>query len=171
MSINYPSTVRARVGRIIVAVVSAPALVFGMLALALLGLLGAVGCLRVGQSGAYAIDATWRPWVARWWRYSTTIGLTVIYHPEHVGFGRIERHEAVHVRQHQDHGFLGAALALAVVWWSWEAALVLWCASPLFSAPCWLTAWLRGGDAYRDAEHERSAYGQVASGLDIPGQS
>lgn len=170
MSINYPSTIRARVGRIVLAVVSAPSLVFGMLALALLGVLGAVGCLRVGQHGAYAIDATWRPWVARWWRYSTTIGLSVIYHPSHVDLEELRRHEAVHVRQHQDHAFLGALLGLSVIGWSWQAALLLWFASPLFSAPCWLTAWLRGGDPYRDAEHERSAYGQVASGWDRPWQ-
>lgn len=151
-------------------IIALPPLVFGMLALALLGLLGAVGCLRVGRHGAYAIDATWRPWVARWWRYSTTLGLAVIYHPRHVDLEELRRHEAVHVRQHQDHAFLGALLALAVVWWSWEAALLLWCASPLFSAPCWLTAWLRGGDPYRDAEHERSAYGQVAAGEDLGSQ-
>ena len=151
-------------------IVALPPLVFGMLALALLGVLGAVGCLRVGQHGAYAIDATWRPWVARFWRYSTTFGLSVVYHPEHVGHQEMERHEAVHVRQHQDHAFLGAILAIATVWWSWEAALLLWLASPTYSAPCWLTAWLRGGDPYRDAEHERSAYGQVASGWDRPWQ-
>lgn len=156
--------------RIPLAILSAPPLVFGMLALALLGVLGAVGCLRVGQHGAYAIDATWRPWVARWWRYSTTFGLCVVYHPEHVGHQEVERHEAVHVRQHQDHACLGALLGLCVVWWSWEAALLLWCVSPLFSAPNFLTAMLRGGDPYRDAEHERSAYGQVASGWDRPWQ-
>lgn len=167
MSINYPSTIRARVGRIVLAVVSAPSLVFGMLALALLGVLGAVGCLRVGQHGAYAIDATWRPWVARFWRYSTTLGLSVIVHPEHRDLEELRRHEAVHVRQHQDHAFLGAILAIATVWWSREAALLLWLASPAYSAPCWLTAWLRGGDPYRDAEHERSAYGQVAAGEDL----
>lgn len=148
-------------------IVALPPLVFGMIVLALLGLVGAVGCLRVGQHGAYAIDATWRPWVARWWRYSTTIGLSVIYHPSHVDIEEVRRHEAVHVRQHQDHACLGALLGLCVVWWSWEAALLLWGASPLFSAPNFLTATLRGGDPYRDAEHERSAYGQVASGEDL----
>lgn len=156
--------------RIPLAILSAPSLVFGLISLAVLGLVGAVSCLRVGGSGAWSIDATWRPWVARRWRYSTTLGLSVIYHPEHLGHQEVERHEAVHVRQHQDHAFLGAILGLAVVWWSWEAALLLWCASPFFSAPCWLTAWLRGGDPYRDAEHERSAYGQVASGWDQPWQ-
>lgn len=152
--------------RIPLAVLSAPSLVFGMLALAVLGLCGAVSCLRVGQSGAWAIDATWRPWVARWWRYSTTLGLSVIYRPEHLDSEEIRRHEAVHVRQHEDHGLLGALLGLCVAPWSWEASLLLWFASPAFSAPCWLGAWLRGGHPYRDAEHERSAYGQVASGED-----
>lgn len=142
-------------------IVALPPLVFGMLALALLGLVGAVGCLRVGQHGAYAIDATWRPWVAHWWPCSTTIGLSVIYHPDHLSYDVVREHEAVHVRQHQDHAFLGAILAIATVWWSWEAALLLWLASPTYSAPCWLTAWLRGGDPYRDAEHERSAYAQA----------
>lgn len=155
-------------------IVTLPPLVFGMLALALLGLVGAVSCLRVGQHGAYAIDATWRPWVARWWPYSTTIGISVIYHPEHLAVParaeELRRHEAVHVRQHQDHGILGALLGVLVAPWSWEGGLLVWALSPAYSVPCWLGAWLRGGHPYRDAEHERSAYGQVASGWDKPWQ-
>lgn len=157
--------------RIPLAILSAPSLVFGLLALALFGLLGMVSCLRVGQSGAWAIDATWRPWVAKRWRYSTTLGLSVIYHPDHLAdAGRmveLHRHESVHVRQHEDHGLLGALLALLAAPWGWEAALAVWLASPAYSAPCWLGAWLRGGDPYRDAEHERSAYGQVRAGEDL----
>lgn len=157
--------------RIPLAILSAPSLVFGLISLAVLGLVGAVSCLRVGGSGAWSIDATWRPWVARRWRYSTTLGLSVIYHPEHLAVParaeELRRHESVHVRQHQDHGLLGALLALCVAAWGWEASLAVWLLSPTYSAPCWLGAWLRGGHPYRDAEHERCAYGQVAAGEDL----
>lgn len=154
------------------AILSAPSLVFGMLCLALFGVLGMVTCLRVGKSGAWSIDATWRPWVAMRWRYSTTLGLSVIYHPLHLATParaeELQRHESVHVRQHQDHGVLGAMLAIPLLFVSPTAALIVWLCSPLYSAACWIGAVLRGGHVYRDAEHERSAYGQVASGWDRP---
>ena len=40
-----------------------------------------------------------------------------------------------------------------------EIAPNVWLCSPLYSAACWIGAVLRGGHIYRDAEHERSAYG------------
>lgn len=108
----------------------------------------------------------WRPWAAERWRWSTTIGRLIVFHPRHVADADgptaegIIAHERCHVMQIEDMMTLSALLALmlspALGWWS----LLLWASGGMWQAPNWLTAWLRGGDAYRDSEHERSAYAQ-----------
>ena len=67
-------------------------------------------------------------------------------------------HERVHVRQYEDACLLGLALGIATspanVW----LGLAFWLlGGPVFLAPGFLAAWLRGGRPYEDAEHERAA--------------
>jgi hypothetical protein len=112
---------------------------------------------------------TWRGWWARIWRFSTTIGFAVVLHPNHGA--RVRRHEFVHVRQFRDQALLGLMLGGAAFWWGDPClALALWIGSPLFMVPNFFGAVIGGGDIYRDAEHERSAYGQTDE-LDGPGSS
>lgn len=154
------------------ALLSAPSLVFGLLCLIVAALCGLATDIRPSVNGFWTLDATWRPWFAKRWKYSTTLGLTVFYHPGHLAdpevTTRLKRHEAVHVRQHQDHGILGILLGTVLLFIDPKAAFVVWILSPAYSLCGFLGAFLRGGDPYRDAEHERSAYGQVASGWDRP---
>lgn len=107
------------------------------------------------------LEATWRPWVARRWRYSTTLAAGRAMHPWH---GRVvEAHEAVHTRQSEDWALaglvlagVGMAIAPSALWlllWPGPCMLVL----QLVSYPM---AGLRGERFYRDAEMERSAYAQ-----------
>jgi hypothetical protein len=114
-----------------------------------------------------AFETVWRPKRAAKWRYSNAAGVLVIYHPDHLGIEEVQRHEAIHVRQSQDECAQAFVVGLAVLAWSWQAALVVWFAAPLIKLVNYATAWLRGLDAYRGAEHERSAYAQVEIGEDL----
>lgn len=156
---------------IFLAVLTLPSLVFGLACLAVLGVLGMVTCLRVSGSGAWSIDATWRPWVARRWKYSTTLGLSVIYNPKHLenptDRERLQRHESVHVRQHENQAISGALLAIPLFFIAPLGALVVWCLSPLLPASHWIGAMLRGKPPYLGAEDERSARAQVETGIDL----
>jgi hypothetical protein len=115
------------------------------------------------------LTAEWRPWAAKIWRYSTTLGRGIIYQPglrradPNAPFGHTERHERVHVNQVEDLMVLGLVLGIVVVAGSgdWLLGFLLWATSGAWQLPNFLTGWMRGGDPYRDSEHERSAYGQV----------
>ncbi len=102
---------------------------------------------------------------------------------------RVERHETVHLRQFEDAAVQGFVLGLALAtaqwtfgWYAeaWQPALVwelVWLAMPLMAFANWITAVMRFGVApkregrswfdrifdvaYRDSEHERSAYAQT----------
>lgn len=111
------------------------------------------------------------------WKYGTTLAYGIIYAPSAVAEGdtteadtRYERHEDVHVRQGQDEVVLSFIVGLAAAIGFWALGhpaagfgwwLGLWCSGVLWRLPNMLTAVLRGGHAYRDAEHERSAYAQT----------
>lgn len=127
--------------------------------------------------GAAILTFRLRGWVAKRWRYSTTIGRAIFWNPRHVQTNteldeRIERHERVHVRQGEDLMLLSflVGLAVAIGWWSHGEAMIgvrwwigLWASGGLWLAPNFVTAFLRYGPkgVYRDAEHERSAYAQT----------
>lgn len=129
------------------------------------------------------------------WKYGTTFGYAIVYHPDALrgdttveADTRQERHEDVHVRQGQDESVLGFLVGLSVaiainvivreVSGDWQAAnqygarawAGIWISSIFWRAPNFLTAWLRGGHPYRDAEHERSAYAQTDTFCE-PGKS
>ncbi|MGW8177452.1 MAG: hypothetical protein ACWGQW_01430 [bacterium] len=116
------------------------------------------------------LTAQWRPWWAAKWKYSTTFGRAIIYHPR-IADGtpeiidhRVEKHEMVHVRQVEDRMLLAFLVGLVVflVTGNWILGLALWVSGGVWQAPNFVTAVLRGGHIYRDTEHERSAYAQVS---------
>ena len=78
---------------------------------------------------------------------------------------RVERHEAVHVRQAEDENLKALLVALAVLLTTghWLLAVGIWCSGGLWLFVHNATAIIRYGfaNAYRDAEHERSAYAQT----------
>lgn len=106
----------------------------------------------------------WRPWIAARWRYSTTLGHGHGRHERHLD-GHIDQHERVHTRQGEDAAILAwaiAGIALGVCGLAaWPLALGLVCGSYALLAVAHLGALLRGTHPYRDAEIERSAYGQT----------
>jgi hypothetical protein len=109
----------------------------------------------------------WRPWFAKRYRYSLTIGHCITVHPNHLDLKRIWKHELVHIRQYEDAALLSAVIAGFLVAMpnyglSWIEGLILWGSSgALWLLPNFLTGWIRFGDAYRGSEHERSAYAQT----------
>lgn len=103
------------------------------------------------------LAAEWRPWAARIWRYSTTLGRGVIYQP--VPDPRIKQHEHVHVRQVEDQMLQSFILGL-VVWGlsgSYLAGLGVWWSGGIWQLTNFLSAWLRGMHFYRGSSHEREA--------------
>lgn len=132
----------------------------------LLWAIRAVTLLEWEEGGV--LTAELRPWAAKIWRYSTTLGRGIIYQPDcraprGVPTTRIQRHERVHVRQTEDLMMLSFVVGLVVAlctgaWWLWP---VLWWSGGMWQLPNFITAMLRGGNAYRDSEHERAAYGET----------
>ena len=112
--------------------------------------------------GVLWLDVRVGSWLARRWRYSTTLGHLVLLQPGCAG-GDIERHELVHVRQFEGavcSVWLAAvaglsALALANAELAWCVALVL---GPWWSyAGASLAAFLRSERPYLDNHFERHA--------------
>ncbi len=117
-------------------------------------------------------------WPVRTW-YSeyggTTFGHGGILGPGYSG-GKgidtlVERHEDVHVEQHEVAmlvAFLSAGAALAVLlqhpfsFWTWVLPLAVWCSGwPVYLISSWTVAFLRGEAVYRGSSHEEAAYAMV----------
>ena len=122
------------------------------------------------------LTAQWMPWVVkprgktgwRLWKWSTTLGRGIIYQPKHRATPgesptHIQRHEHVHVRQVEDMMLLGLCLGTIVAIVSHDVwlGLLTWWSSGFWQITNFVSAVLRGGEAYLDSEHERSAYAQV----------
>lgn len=107
------------------------------------------------------LTAEWKPKAATRWQYSTTVGRGIIFQPD--ADARVHAHEMVHVRQTEDAGLaaLFVALLLFVLTHSWLVALLVWVSSEMGFLWFYVAAWLRGGNIYFDAEHERSAFAQT----------
>jgi hypothetical protein len=107
------------------------------------------------------LAATWRPWlVAKGWRWSMTLAAGMVLHPD--SGERVLAHERVHVRQAEDNAIGALVFALLVSLVELHPAwMLLWPSLMLIQTGAFLGAVLRGGDVYRDAEHERSAYAQT----------
>lgn len=110
------------------------------------------------------LTAVWKPWAAARWPYSTTLGRGIIYSPgeRNEPWTRTQQHEHVHVRQVEDQMMLSFVIGLVVLTQgSPLLGVVLWLSGGAWQLPNFLTAVLRGGNVYRDTEHERSAYAQT----------
>jgi len=103
----------------------------------------------------------WRPWFAKRWRYSTTLGAWMGMHPDHGG--TTEFHEAIHIQQYEDLNCLGAMLGGIVAIFNWRLGLILWAFSGMmWLLPNFITGWIRYGNAYYGSSHERFAYAATA---------
>jgi hypothetical protein len=135
--------------------------------------------LRFEPTGV--LTAVWRPWAAKVWKYSTTLGTGIIYQPEVRAYqGKpwtpTQEHEHVHVRQVQDQMLLalvvGTAVLLTVGFTTgrWDVGAItgaiLWWSGGLWQVTNFITAGLRHGwnlrGVYRGSEHELSAYAQTS---------
>jgi len=119
-----------------------------------------------------------KSWPIRTW-YSgyggTTFGHGGILGPGFAGGKGIdtlmERHEDVHVEQHEVAmvvAFTAAGAILAVLLqqpfsvWTWVLPLVVWCSGwPAYLIASWSVAFLRGESLYRGSSHEEAAYAIV----------
>jgi hypothetical protein len=119
------------------------------------------GCRREGG----ILWLQWRPWFAKRWRYTTTLGLIAGTHDPWDISGQLVLHEKVHAKQYVDMNLLGACIGglLCIVDWRW--GLGVWASSGmLWLVPNFISGWIRYGDAYMGSEHERSAYAQTKGG-------
>ena len=116
------------------------------------------------------LSVVWRDWFARRWQYSTALPGLVGYQPgrrSELGEEptRTERHENVHKRQIQDCCAYGLLLGtvLVIFYGSALAGYLAWVTSPVMLLTNILTSGIRYGwkHAYRQSEHERSAYAQT----------
>jgi hypothetical protein len=107
-----------------------------------------------------------RPWVERWWHFTTTIAAWMIiptWFNERTRF-----HENHHLRQYIDLNVLAFVLAACLLpWLGWKGSLILWGTSgALWLVPNFITAGIRYWrpgvsfmDAvYRQSSHEDHAY-------------
>lgn len=150
---------------------SAPWLILGYLFTVLMCLIWAADFRTYRWYKPFVLTVQWRPWAAKIWKYSTTIGRGIVFQSSVVSSRpfstpqtRIERHEFVHVRQCEDLSLAGFILAIP----SWALtgsflwACIVWTGFlPLCYGVACLTAWLRGWHFYRDNEMELSAYSQT----------
>lgn len=105
------------------------------------------------------LEATWRPWFAKRWKYSTTICRGIIYRQEDPSL-RIQQHEHTHVEQVEDLLLLAFVLSLMMgiktgdFWWY----LGIHMSGVAWQLPSFLGAVLRGKHVYRGSGHEEHAY-------------
>ena len=139
--------------------IAAPTFVWGYLYVGLACALGFAQDMKV--RGRLMPTATWRPWFARIWDYSTTVCRGIIIHPGTSHPDTIWDHETIHVVQAEDLCALG--LALGSVTGELLPMLVIWMLSPFGLLLNYVMAGLRRGKlaVYREAEHEASAYAQT----------
>lgn len=120
-----------------------------------------------------ALTAQWRPWAAKRWKYSTTIGFGIVYQASARSnpgdpSTSVEEHERVHVRQVEDMMLcsLVVGAVVAAVTGNWLLGLLLWVSGGLWQLPAFLASAFRHGfnleGLYRQNEHERSARAQTS---------
>lgn len=109
------------------------------------------------------LTAEWRPWAAKLWRFSTTIGFGKIFQPGARDSATIVQHEEIHSRQIEDLMLLSLVVGSVAACWDWRLGLGVYLSGGVWQLPNFIAAWLRGERPYRDSEHERSAYAQAGS--------
>lgn len=137
------------------------------------------------------LTTEWRPWFAKFWKYSTTLGRSKIFYPGARDPAvemdeRIEKHEQVHVAQVEDLMLLSFLLGLIVFARTGDfyLGMGIWVSGGAWQLVNFVTAIFRYGHllklpagtrwqkvksiipavveiAYGDSEHERSAYAQT----------
>jgi len=107
------------------------------------------------------VTAEWRLWFASKVGFSVTSGHGIIYMPS-VDMS-IHEHEHVHVRQCEDACALSFLIGVILIacGGNWIISLIMWMTAPAQLLLNYFTGWLRFGDSYTGAEHERSAYAQT----------
>ncbi len=138
--------------------------------LLLLCVIGLAEWKAIRFQGAAVLTTKWKPrWAAKF-GFTTTVGRAVIYDPSWYDAtiavdNRVEKHEFVHIAQIEDLMVLSFVVGLvaAVVTGSWQLGALLWWSGGAWQLPNFVTAFIRYGwkGAYRDTEHERSAYAQT----------
>lgn len=119
------------------------------------------------------LTAEWRDWFAKKWKFSTTIGRAIVYHPSRrdddpsVVDSRLERHERKHVWQIEDLMLLSfvISICLFITGVDLEICVALYVSGGVWQVTNFLASGLRYGftiqKMYRGSEHERSAYAQT----------
>ena len=127
---------------------------------------------KLKMEGEGVLSAVWRPWTTKIWKYNTTLARGMVFQQGDRDEPRIISHEFVHIRQYEDCCLLALTIGIVVAVTTWDLAwLALWVTGPLWLLPNFLGALLRGGDVYRDSEHERSAYAQTDTWLSNTNES
>ena len=104
----------------------------------------------------------WRPWFAKRWKYTTTLGFIAGTHDPWSLSNTLIKHERIHTFQYQDANLLGLFIGGIACIGDWRWGLGIWASSGmLWLVPNFLTGWIRYGDPYYGSEHERSAYAQT----------
>lgn len=167
----------------------------------LLWLVGILACAaqladfkKLKFQGAGILTTEWRPWFAKHYPYSLTLGRTMIFFPGAQEQSHILEHEAIHVAQVEDLMLLSLLVGVMTAVCTGDAlfGFVLWTSGGMWQVPNYFMAMLRYGHllswptegtfgdklkklmrdlfvntAYANSEHERSAYAQTAvSGSD-----
>jgi len=142
--------------------------------------------LRFIAPGVLASE--WKPWLAKVYPYSLTLGRVIIFHPESAHDSQVVAHEGVHVSQVEDMMLLSLLLGLLTIVVTGDVlfGFALWASGGMWQIPNYFMAVLRHGHtlswpasgsgfqrlksflsrlfleiAYADSEHERSAYAQT----------
>ena len=147
--------------------------------------------------GVGILTTDWRPWVAKIYPYSVTLGRSMIFYPKSRSASdgmedTMELHEMTHIAQMEDTMLSSFILGLVLALTTGNVLLgfLVWCSGSIWRATSWGTAllryahtvsWPKEGSfwsklktfvgkltdiAYRDSEHERSAYAQTDLYLD-----
>ena len=103
-------------------------------------------------AGSGILTAEWRTWFSKRYKYSTTVGRSILFHPSHRKTGepmdeRLEKHERIHVWQVEDLMFLSFSVGLGVAIHTGDLKLgfMLWLSGGLWQLPNFVTALLRFG--------------------------
>lgn len=170
---------------------TAPWAILGWLWVTLLCLFVFAELSKLHFEGTGVLVSEWKPWVAKFYHFSTTIGRGIIFYPG--SKDRVAKHEQVHVNQVEDLMLLSLILGMLTIIFTGNVFIgfLLWMSGGIWQIPNFATAMLRNGHrvtwtsegpfasrlkkflfdlfmgvAYRTCEHERSAYAQTDLGLD-----
>lgn len=91
----------------------------------------------------------------KWWPYSTTVTRVIFLRPK--ADATELAHELVHVRRAENYAVIAFLVATIVVATNTWLAVATWLSAATWPLVGYGVAFLRGEDAYRDADDEREA--------------